>query len=98
MVEDGDDKMASSCWQKNADGILIFVSLQFNHHITQTPNQTIVRFIFCCRRILSRSDSPRPKAKLPGHLRILNIGFNFSLIPTYLDHPFPLPPAVPGNI
>jgi hypothetical protein len=27
MVEDGDDKMASSRWQKTADGILIFVSL-----------------------------------------------------------------------
>jgi hypothetical protein len=38
MAEEGDDKMAER-WQKNADGVLIFVSLQFYLHITQTPNQ-----------------------------------------------------------
>jgi hypothetical protein len=34
--------------------------------------KTLVWFIFCCRRILRRSDSPRPQAKLPGHLRVLS--------------------------
>jgi Family of unknown function (DUF6535) len=37
-AEEEDDRMAKR-WQKNADGLLIFVSLQLNLDITQTPNQ-----------------------------------------------------------
>ena len=41
MAEGEDDRMAER-WQKNADGILIFVSLHLNItlYITQTPHQT----------------------------------------------------------
>jgi hypothetical protein len=38
LAEEEDNKMAER-WQKDADGILIFVSLQLNVNITQIPNQ-----------------------------------------------------------
>jgi hypothetical protein len=64
MTEEEDNKMAR-LWNKDADGILIFVSLYINHiHIVD-------RFILCrTRRIGHRLDS-RPKAKFTRYLGIL---------------------------
>jgi hypothetical protein len=40
LTEDEDNKMAER-WQKDADGILIFVSLRLNVNITQILNQKL---------------------------------------------------------
>jgi hypothetical protein len=38
LAEEEDNKMAER-WQKDADGVLIFVSLQLNVNTTRIPNQ-----------------------------------------------------------
>jgi hypothetical protein len=60
-------------WQKDADGILIFVSPCIGIHIVLCVNwNTIDRSILCCRRRTPRCDRPGPQAKQSGYLRILS--------------------------
>jgi hypothetical protein len=60
-------------WQKDADGILIFVSPCFGNHIVLCMNwNTIDRSILCRRRRTPRCDRPGPEAKQPGYLCILS--------------------------
>ena len=75
MGEKEDDKIAK-LWQKDADGILIFVSPRVGYtatvtHINQGPNP-IDRFIFdgCC--YLPYGVRPGPKAKSATYIRILS--------------------------
>ena len=68
-----DDKMAE-LWQKDADGILIFVS----PHVLALfifPNTNwnpIDRVILCCCRHTAFCVYPGPESKPPGHLRVLS--------------------------
>ena len=55
-AEDEDNKMADR-WQKDADGILIFVSLRVG--ISSFLSQhALDRFILCCRCCATRRNSP----------------------------------------
>jgi hypothetical protein len=70
-AEDEDNKMVDR-WQKDADGILIFVSSRVGIRLYLQINwNTIDRPIFCRSRCTSCCDSPRPEAKQSGYLRIL---------------------------
>ena len=71
-TEDEDNKMVER-WQKDADGILIFVSPCVGIHIALSINRsTIDRFILCCSRCITFGDRPRPEAKQSGYLCILS--------------------------
>jgi hypothetical protein len=59
-------------WQKDADGILIFVSSRVAVHVDLCMNWTVDRSILCCRRYTPWCDCPRPEAKQSGYLRILS--------------------------
>ena len=70
-AEDEDNKLVER-WQKDADGILIFVSPHVGIHRSLHINwNTIDRSILCRSRCPSCRDSPGPEAKQSGHLRIL---------------------------
>jgi hypothetical protein len=72
MAEEEDNKMAER-WQKDAEGILIFVSPQFIFHTASHIKSNITdRFVLCRRRGISFGDSPGPPAKLPGYRRLLS--------------------------
>ena len=59
-------------WQKEADGILIFVSPCLGLPITSRMNWKYVdRFVLCLRRCIARSDRARPQAKCSRYLCIL---------------------------
>jgi hypothetical protein len=70
--EEEDNKMAES-WQKDADGILIFVSPHVGFRISLCVKQELVdRFILSLRRCLPFRDHPRPEAKQSGYLSVLS--------------------------
>ena len=72
IAEEEDARMAER-WQKDADGILIFVSSHITIHITTCLDWNFVgRFILCCCRRIACYVCPGPEAKLSGHLRILS--------------------------
>ena len=59
-------------WQKEADGILIFVSPCLGLPTTSRMNWNYVdRSILCLRRCIARSDRARPQAKCSRYLCIL---------------------------
>ena len=71
-AEDEDNKMVER-WQKDADGILIFVShriviIRLSLHINRN---TIDRSILCRCRCTPCRDSPGPETEQSGYLRIL---------------------------
>lgn len=89
-TEEDDKKMEH--WQKDADGILVFVS----HYVgiltvISINSNTIDRFILYCCRCTSGRVRPRHKTKPPGHLRILS---RKSILPSFphphehFDYPF----------
>jgi hypothetical protein len=60
-------------WQKDADGILIFVSPYAVIHIALCMNwDTIDRFILCRSCCTPCRDRPGPEAKQPRYLYILS--------------------------
>jgi hypothetical protein len=60
-------------WQKDADGILIFVSLRVGIHTDLCMNWNIIDRSILCRCSRSpRCDRPGPEAKQPGYFRILS--------------------------
>lgn len=71
-AEDEDNKMVEG-WQKDADGILIFVSQCVGIHIILCINRNIIdRFILCRSRCTPYYDRRDPDAKQSGYLRILS--------------------------
>ena len=70
-ADDEDNKMVER-WQKDADGILIFVShrvgIRLSFHIIRN---TIDRSILCRSRCTPCRHSPGPEAEQSGYLRIL---------------------------
>ena len=71
-AEDEDNKMVDR-WQKDAEGILFFVSLRIAIRLTLHINWNTVDWSILCRSCCtSCSDSSGPEAKQPGYLRILS--------------------------
>ena len=71
-AEDEDNKMVER-WQKDADGILIFVSLCVAIHIVLCINLSAVDWsIFCCSCRTPFFDHWGSEAKQSGYLRILS--------------------------
>ena len=71
-AEEEDNKMVER-WQKDADGILIFVSPCVSNPCCFVINwNDIDRPILCCRRRTPRCDRPGLEAKQPGYLRVLS--------------------------
>jgi hypothetical protein len=74
MAEEEDNKIADR-WQKDADGILIFVSPHIRlrvHPLNIVTNVDIVDwFILCCSRCIGRCLYPGPQAKFTGYFSIL---------------------------
>ena len=73
MSQEEDNKTADR-WQKDADGILIFVSSSYYlPHLSVVTNVNIVdRFILCCRCGIARSVNSRLETKSTGYLCILS--------------------------
>ena len=73
MSQEEDNKMADR-WQKDADGILIFVSPHITStHLSVVTNVNIIdRFILCFCCGIARSVNPRLEAKFTGYLSILS--------------------------
>ena len=70
-AEEEDNKMVER-WQKDADGILIFVSPRMDIHADLCINwNTIDRFILCRCRCTPLRDRPGPQAKQSGYLCFL---------------------------
>ena len=71
-AEDEDNKMVES-WQKDAKGILIFVSHCVDIHTILCINWNIVDWsIFSHSRLTPYRDHPGPEAKQSGYLCILS--------------------------
>jgi Family of unknown function (DUF6535) len=70
-----EDKELADRWQKDADGILIFVSIHLSvHKITIVTSVIIVdRFILCRSRGICSSLDPGFEAKSTGYIRILSL-------------------------
>jgi hypothetical protein len=69
--KEADNKMVER-WQKDADGILIFVSSPVDIYVALCINRnTIDWFILCCSRCTPCCDYSGPEAKQPGYLSIL---------------------------
>ena len=72
VAEEEDRKMVER-WQKDADGILIFVSPRVDIHSSLCINRnTIDRSILCCCCCAPCRDRPGPEAKQSGYLCILS--------------------------
>jgi hypothetical protein len=96
-AEDEDDKMTDR-WQKDAEGIIFFVSLHrvfielsfFVHNIMITIWETTDRPILCCRCRAARRNSPIPDPQQSGCLCILPRKYlSGSRRPKYNTHTFP---------
>ena len=60
MAGEDDNKMAER-WQKDADGILVFVSPNSSPHLA--PSSLVIDWsIFCCRCDINRDINPSPPA------------------------------------
>jgi hypothetical protein len=67
-----EDKEQADRWQKDADGILIFVSLHISlHTVSVVMMKFIDRIILCCSCSIGRGVDPRLEAKSTGYHRIL---------------------------
>jgi hypothetical protein len=58
-------------WQKDADGILIFVSPQVRFCTNAWVDRPIDRFILCCRRCIPRRVISGPETRPARNLRFL---------------------------
>ena len=78
-------------WQKDADGILIFVSPHIGIYISFHINwNTIGRSILCRSRCPPRCYRPGPQAEQSGHLGILSLEhLSGSRRPKRNTYPFP---------
>ena len=71
-AEDEDTKIVER-WQKDADGILIFVSSRAGIHLSLHINWTTIDWSVLCRsRYAPFRDRPGPEAKQSGYLLILS--------------------------
>jgi hypothetical protein len=71
-AEDEDNKMVER-WQKDADGILIFVSPRVGIHLSLHINWSTIDWSVLCRsRYAPFRDRPGPEAKQSGYLLILS--------------------------
>jgi hypothetical protein len=71
-AKEEDNKMVER-WQKDADGILIFVSPRVGIHAGLCINGNIIdRFILRCSRYTPRRNHPGPEAKQSGYFGILS--------------------------
>jgi hypothetical protein len=71
-VAEQDDNTMAERWQKDADGILIYVSPQVEFCASACNNgKSIGRFILCSRRYISLGHDPGPEIKLARYLRFL---------------------------
>ncbi len=60
-------------WQKDADGILIFVSPRVAVHIALRMNWKIIDgFVLCCCCCTTCCVRPGPEARPPGHHGVLS--------------------------
>jgi hypothetical protein len=61
-------------WQKDAEGIIIFVRQRSLPRICPYVliGWLIERLFLCCRRYTCRRIRPRPQAHLAGHFRVLS--------------------------
>ena len=72
VAEEEDRKMVER-WQKDADGILIFVSTHVDiYAASRIYRNTIDRSILCCCCCAPCRDRPGPEAKQSGYLCILS--------------------------
>jgi hypothetical protein len=72
MAEEEDEKTAKR-WQKDADGILIFVSSHITFDTTSHIKSTYIdRLVLCCSCGIGRGDGPRSQTKPTGYFRILS--------------------------
>jgi hypothetical protein len=71
MTEEEDNKMTDR-WQKDGDGILIFVSPYLGLNAGVANVNIVDRLIFCCPRSIARDLRSRAQAKFAGHLCILS--------------------------
>ena len=70
-ADDEDNKIVER-WQKDADGILMFVSHHVDIRLSLNINgSTIDRSILCCSRRTPCRDGSGPQAEQSGYLRIL---------------------------
>jgi hypothetical protein len=70
-ADEEDNKMVER-WQKDADGILFFVSPRFSICLYLHINRNIIdRSILCCSRCSACCYRPGPETKQSGYLRIL---------------------------
>ena len=70
-AEEEDNKMVER-WQKDADGILIFVRPRASALCIISSWHTIDRSILCCSRRTPCCDCPGPQTKQPGYFCILS--------------------------
>ena len=72
ISKEEDDEMAEN-WQKDADGILIFVSPLADIHTTTHMNRrTVDRFILCLRRRTTCPVRTRSQAKSTRCIRMVS--------------------------
>jgi hypothetical protein len=74
QMAEKEHKETAERWQKDADGILIFVSPQLHFHLTSHVMSKMIDWpILCCCCGVGRGGCPRPQAaKFPGYLGILS--------------------------
>jgi hypothetical protein len=72
MAEEEDTKVAER-WQKDAEGIVIFMSSRLTFDITSHIKSTNKdRFVLCCSCGIGRGDRHGPQTKLPRYICILS--------------------------
>ena len=72
LAGEEDDEMVDR-WQKDADGILIFVSSPIDTHANMHTNQNIIDWSVLCRGSwATRHLRPGPQAEFSGYLCILS--------------------------
>jgi len=72
IAEEEDNKMAER-WQKDAEGIIIFVCHEIAFHTAANSFKSrLDRFVLCGRRCVCGCISPRPQTQLAGYFRVLS--------------------------
>ncbi len=72
-IAEKDDRMMAERWQKDADGVIIFVSPLFTFYaIACKSNKSIGRSTLCNRRYTPFNLDPGPEAKLTRCLCLLS--------------------------
>jgi len=72
IAEEEDDKMAER-WQKDAEGIIIFVCHRVAFHTAANSFKSqLDRFVLCGRRCVCGCFSPGPQTQLAGYFRVLS--------------------------